>query len=162
MLPLYSTILLPIDFTPNSNYAFKHAVMIARLNNARIHPLHVMPEMDSSMFNYISSLLGDGKIEEFKQDNMIKAQEEMKKSLDDFSKTELKNFPDDLARFDKAEVVFGQPVIKILEVADRLNADLIVMGTHGKGILEHAFLGSVAEKVLSKSTRPVFVVPLTK
>jgi nucleotide-binding universal stress UspA family protein len=36
------------------------------------------------------------------------------------------------------------------------------MGTHSKGALEHALLGSVAEKVLHKTTRPVFVVPLPK
>lgn len=162
MLPLYSTILVPIDFTANSNHAFKHAVMIARQNNAKIHLLHVMAEIDSTMLTYISSFLGEGKVEEFKQNNIKTAQDEMKKTLDEFSKTELKNFPEDLARFAEAEVIIGQPVIKILEVADKLNADLIVMGTHGKGFLEHAFLGSVAEKVLNKSTRPVFVVPLTK
>jgi nucleotide-binding universal stress UspA family protein len=34
------------------------------------------------------------------------------------------------------------------------------MGTHGKGVLEHAFLGSVAEKVLRKARKPVFIIPL--
>jgi len=41
-----------------------------------------------------------------------------------------------------------------------LSADLIVMGTHGKGALRYAFLGSVAEKVLRKTLRPVLIVPL--
>lgn len=162
MLPLYSTILAPIDFTPNSDQAFKHAVMIARQHKAKIYLLHVMPEVDSTMLTYISSLLGESKLKEFEQNSVKEAQAAMKKSLDNFSQTELKNFPEDLARFAGSVVCIGNPVIKILEIADELNADLIVMGTHGKGVLGHAFLGSVAEKVLNKSTRPVFVVPLPK
>ena len=49
---------------------------------------------------------------------------------------------------------------EILQAADRLEADLVVVGSHGKGGLHYAFLGSVAEKVLRKIHRPVLVVPL--
>jgi len=47
-----------------------------------------------------------------------------------------------------------------LEKADEFGCDLIVMGTHGKGRIAHAFLGSVAEKVLQRSKKPVFTIPL--
>ena len=162
MLPSYSSILVPIDFTPNSDHAFKHAVMIARQSNAKIHLLHVMPEIDSTMLNYISTFLGDSRMEKLQKDGTKTAQGEMKKTLDNFAKVELKNFPEDLARFAETTVSVGHPVVKILEAADKLEADIIVMGTHGKGVLEHTFIGSVAEKVLHKSTRPVFIVPLPK
>jgi len=36
------------------------------------------------------------------------------------------------------------------------------MGSHGKGLLAHAFLGSVAEKVLNRIKIPVFIVPIPK
>lgn len=160
MLPYYKTILVPCDLTPNSEYAFKHAVMLARHNDAKIYLLHIMPQVDSSMRSYISSVLGENKLEELEQNNIQKAKEELKHELEDFAKQELANFPEDLARFSGAEVKTGHPVIKILETANLIDADLIVMGSHGKGVIEHAFLGSVAEKVLKKSTRPVFVIPL--
>ena len=162
MLPLYKKILVTTDFTPNSDNAFKHAVMLARQNDAKIHLLHVLPQVDSSMRSYLSSVLGESRLEEFEHINMEKAQVELKKNLDDFAKTELEKFPEDYARFAGAEVVTGHPVVKILEIADRLDADVIVMGTHGKGALEHAFLGSVTEKILRKTTRPVFAIPLPK
>lgn len=162
MLPFYKKILVTSDLTPNAEFAFKHAVMISRCNNAEIHLLHVLPQVDSSMRSYISSVLGESKLEELEQGNMQKAKVELKQELDAFAKRELANFPEDLARFAGAEIAFGHPVIKILETADRLDVDLIVMGTHGKGVIEHAFLGSVAEKVLKKSKKPVFVVPLPK
>ncbi|MCK5913773.1 MAG: universal stress protein, partial [Desulfuromusa sp.] len=82
MLPSYSSILVPIDFTPNSDHAFKHAVMIARQSNAKIHLLHVMPEIDSTMLNYISTFLGDSRMEKLQKDGKKTAQSEMKKTLD--------------------------------------------------------------------------------
>jgi len=48
---------------------------------------------------------------------------------------------------------------EILTQADRLDTDLIVMGTHGRSGFDRLFLGSVAEKVLRKSRRPVLTVP---
>jgi nucleotide-binding universal stress UspA family protein len=58
------------------------------------------------------------------------------------------------------EVLHGNPVAMILQKADQLDVDVIVMGAHGKGAVEYAFLGSTAEKVLRKTRRPVFVVPI--
>ena len=162
MLPFYKRILVTSDLTPNSEFAFKHAVMLARRNDAKIHLLHVLPQVDSSMRSYISSVMGEDKLEELEVNNMQKAKDTLQQELEDFAKRELASFPEDLARFAGAEVAIGRPVIKILETAEPLDVDLIVMGTHGKGVIEHTFLGSVAEKVLKKSTRPVFVIPLSK
>ena len=162
MLPLYKKILVTTDFTPNSDHAFKHAVMLARQNNAQIHLLHVMQQVDDNMRSYLSSVLGESRLEDFEKTNVEKAKQDLKVSLDDFANSELASFPEDLARFAGSKVVIGHPVVKILETADELDVDVIIMGTHGKGALEHAFLGSVAEKVLRKTHRPVFIIPLPK
>ena len=162
MLPAYKTIVVATDFTPNSDHAFNHAVMLARQHQAQIHLLHVVPQVDKAMRSYLSSVMGEGKLEELEITNQQSALAELKIELDDFAKKELADHPEDLSRFAGAEVIVGNPVIIIIEVSKRLNADVIVMGTHSKGILEHAFLGSVAEKVLQKADRPVFVIPLKK
>lgn len=162
MLPVYKNILVATDFTPNAEHAFCHAVLLARQHKAKIHLLHVIPQVDTAMRSYLSSVMGEDKLEDFEKKHQQDAYAELKKDLDAFAKDELSDHPDDLARFAGSEVVIGNPVIKIIEVAKRLNADVIVMGTHSKGALEHAFLGSVAEKVLQKADRPVFVVPLKK
>lgn len=52
------------------------------------------------------------------------------------------------------------PVEEILNTANSEACDVIVLGTHGKGLLRHSFLGTVAREVLERSPRPVFVVPL--
>lgn len=60
----------------------------------------------------------------------------------------------------RMEVVEGWSIPEqILTAADRLSADLIIMGTHGRSGLRRALMGSVAEEVLRRSHRPVLVVP---
>ena len=62
----------------------------------------------------------------------------------------------------RLEVVEGLSIPEqILAAAERLRADLIVMGTHGRTGLRRALVGSVAEEVLRHSRRPVLIVPQT-
>ena len=56
----------------------------------------------------------------------------------------------------------GAVAEQILNQADALNADLIVMGRHGHGAMYHLLLGSVTEGVLKDVTRPVLLVPGSK
>ena len=52
----------------------------------------------------------------------------------------------------------GKPAGTIMQAAERLNVDAISLGSHGRGGLARALLGSVAEEVVRRSTRPVLVV----
>ncbi len=54
----------------------------------------------------------------------------------------------------------GDPVKEILNTADMKGCDVIVLGTHGKGWLKQAFLGSVARSVLERTQKPVYIIPL--
>lgn len=59
-------------------------------------------------------------------------------------------------------VVQGPTVDRILEHADRLNVDLILVGSRGHNVVYEFFVGSVAHELLKRSTRPVLVVPPAK
>ena len=52
----------------------------------------------------------------------------------------------------------GNPALDVLDAAARLDADLIVMATHGRTGVRRFFLGSVAEKVVQLAPCPVFTV----
>jgi nucleotide-binding universal stress UspA family protein len=56
--------------------------------------------------------------------------------------------------------LYGSPAREIVAHADKIGADLIVVGTHGRGGLTHAVLGSVAERIVQKAKRPVLTVPV--
>jgi nucleotide-binding universal stress UspA family protein len=57
-----------------------------------------------------------------------------------------------------AEKAVGEPAAEILEAAREARADLIVMGTHGRTGLEHALMGSIAERVVRRAHCPVLTV----
>jgi nucleotide-binding universal stress UspA family protein len=58
----------------------------------------------------------------------------------------------------KSELRAGVPWQQILDASKELRADLIVMGTHGRRGINHALLGSVAEKVVRFAEVPVLTV----
>jgi nucleotide-binding universal stress UspA family protein len=60
----------------------------------------------------------------------------------------------------KALIAQGDPVKAILSEAKRLDAELIVVGSHGHGLLFDALVGSVSAGLLRKSPLPVLIVPI--
>jgi nucleotide-binding universal stress UspA family protein len=139
-------ILCPIDLSDISRHAIDHATVLARWYQARITVLHVcnpvvIPATDFALAGaYVPVVLTDEELEEAR-----------KQAAACFSHV----------RDVDVEVVVrtGAPAVQILAVANSLPADLIVIGTHGAGGFEHLLLGSVAEKVLRRSTCPVMTVP---
>lgn len=80
----------------------------------------------------------------------------------DASLAELERYAGELRRLSldvSTRVELGDPVSEILSTADEIDAAMIVMGTHGRTGLAHLLIGSVAEKVMRRSRRPVLTVP---
>lgn len=160
MLPTYKTLLVATDLTANSEHAFKHALLLARCHDARVYLLHVVPEVDASVRGYVATIMGKDSLSRFEKQHEEEAHEEISRELESFARQELGDHPEEVKRFAGVEVLHGHPAPQILQAADRLEADLIVVGTHGKGRLEYTFLGSVTEKLLRRTHRPVLVIPL--
>lgn len=53
----------------------------------------------------------------------------------------------------------GATAETILREADRLSADVVLMGTRARGAVRELFVGSVSKEVLRRSTRPVLLIP---
>mgnify|MGYP001302918446 CR=1 FL=1 len=160
MIPKYKTIVFATDLSENAAHAFRHAISVARRFDARIHILHGLPEAEPAMLNYISTVMGEDKLADFELLHKDEVSDQIRIDLHQLAKDELADHPEDLERIASIEIHHGSVVAQILEVSDRLQADMVVLGSHGKGRLKYAFLGSVAEKLLRKIHRPVLVVPL--
>ena len=70
----------------------------------------------------------------------------------------IKKFLDKHALNYRTESVVGQPVEEILKAATKENSHLIVMGTHGHGLIGRALMGSIAQRVVSECDVPVLLV----
>jgi nucleotide-binding universal stress UspA family protein len=85
--------------------------------------------------------------------------------VNDYHRDEAQKVLDPIGRFLKRHDVqfktswlVGSPVQEILRAAKREKAHMIVMGTHGHGLLSRALLGSVAQRVLADCDIPVLLV----
>ncbi len=135
-------ILIPIDFSETSMLALEHAVFMAERYEAEIVFLHVFESFSYQM--EISQMLIDS----------VKVGDLVKGKLDELAKETHRKSGVSIS----TEVVTGSVAANIVEVADELKVDIIVMGTHGSSGFEEFLIGSNAYKVVSKSPKPVLTI----
>ena len=158
MIPEIKTILYATDLSKNSAYAFFYAADMAKRHNARIVILHSVEPGHS--LSYAGSMV-EGLAKSARREEHEKDLEEIRKGIEEFcKKAEPQAGHACLELVSRILVPLGYPVEEILKVADEESCDVIVLGTHGKGFLRQTFLGSVAVKVLERTRKPVFIIPL--
>jgi len=132
-------ILFPTDFSPFGQEALRWATALARDSDATLIIVHVEePPMSYGGGEvFIGAEEGD--------------REELRKSL-------VKIIPSDAKVPFEHKLLVGDPATVLVEAADEENADLIVLGTHGRTGLTRLLMGSVAEAVVRRAKCPVLVV----
>lgn len=58
------------------------------------------------------------------------------------------------------EVALGEPSTVLVDIADQLNADMVILGARGMGAIQSVLVGSVSKAVISRCSKPVLVVKL--
>lgn len=86
--------------------------------------------------------------------------QEIKERLKNIGQQEFKDDQGKMKMVVDIHVVQGDPATEILNKAEELSCDIIIMGIHGKGAIGRAFLGSVSERVLRRIHKPVYIIPL--
>jgi len=162
MIPKIEKILYATDLSENSAYAFRYAINSAKKHDASIIILHVLEKIPPFARAVVDSQLGEEKSKEIFDEKVSSTIDRIKKRLQVFCHRELKDDPECADKVKSIEVCEGYPAEEILRKADELDCDAIVMGTHGKGTISHAFLGSVAKRVLRRIRKPVFIIPLPR
>jgi nucleotide-binding universal stress UspA family protein len=139
-------ILVATDFSETSDSALEYGRALARNFGARLHVLHVV-EMSLGW----GGVDGVGYNLPAIQDAMT---EDARKKLDDIVGPASGQPPETIA---VVKVAPGAAFV-IAEYAKQAQVDLIVMGTHGRGLVGHLFLGSVAERVVRIAPCPVLTL----
>jgi nucleotide-binding universal stress UspA family protein len=139
------TILFPTDFSQGARAAMDHAVSLAKDYDARLILLYVIQDISIAEW-YIPSTLS---VTDLVEDMQKSAWQEMDKWTAEVA-AKVKNV--------EKIVMRGVPFVEIIKTAREKNADMIVIGTHGRTGIDHLLFGSTAEKVVRKAPCPVLTV----
>ncbi len=152
-------ILVARDLSKESSRVIRYALELGCKFHAQVHVLHVMPTVDSSVLNMVALTMGADNLAKFNAMNESELAKKTKEQLNEIIRQEAELIEEEILHPPQVEVHHGEAAPTILDVADRLDVDMIVLGSHSKGKLHYAFLGSVAEKILRKTHRVVTIIP---
>lgn len=144
-MPEIRRILCPVDFSEPSESALDYAVDLASKFGADVQLVHV--------YQLPVYALPDGAMmagPEF----TTKVTNELSKALDALAEKKAES-----GVKVETHLVEGIPYREVVRLGEELEADLVVMGTHGRTGIKHLLLGSVAERVVRSSKIPVITVP---
>ena len=137
-------IVCALDLSEHSRQVAEYATMLAKMSGASIVAVYAAP----TLTQYTGFHVPPNTIDSFVGEIVSGAE----KAMADFV---AEHFPDPHV---KAQVVVGNAAEEILRLAENEDADLIVMGTHGRKGIDRILFGSVAEKVVKNSSRPVLTI----
>lgn len=136
-------IIVPVDFSEQSEYALKVAASIAKKYDSEIFAVHML-ELSTAIISTTEGM---------QQDQMLFLIKLSEKRFSEFlDKPYLQNIK--VTPIIKHFKVFSE----LNDVAEKHQADLVVIGSHGSDGLKEIFIGSNAEKVVRNSDIPVLVI----
>ncbi|MFC4358739.1 universal stress protein [Halobium salinum] len=147
---MYDRILVPTDGSPVAELAVDHAVDLAAQYGGTIHALYVV-DIDA-----VNLGLGTEQVDRIRQgklDEMTELGERASAATGAVAAAARERGVDAVE-----ETRVGQPHVVVANYAEEADVDLVVMGSHGRAGVRRALLGSVTERVLRATHRPVLVV----
>jgi nucleotide-binding universal stress UspA family protein len=153
-------ILCCIALGASSEQILLRAFQEAEAHDAQLQVLHIIPSFDAAMATPIVSFMGEEKFRQLVQEHKDETESAIRREIEELKNKILEEHLEDAVdRVKDVHAYEGDPELEILRMADVLKADMIVMGTHAKGLTHYTFMGSVANKVLRGVRVPVLLVP---
>lgn len=143
----FTKILTAVDFSENSECAFGYALTLATQFNAELTIIHVINEPVDLRGFYVPHI----SFEQLEKE----IEESAAKMMETFCSSKLGTFSNY-----KTAIVTGIPYDEITAAAARIDASLIVLGTHGRTGFDRILFGSTAERVVRSASCPVLTVRL--
>lgn len=149
---MFTRILCPTDLKERALLALKKAVQIAHQFNSKITMLNAHPEFMGQQEREMLRVSFDGLKEKYRR-VALESREEMKAEI---SKLHAEDIQVDY------ELREGKPETVIVETAERLGIDLIVICTDGRDNIMDFVTGTITEHVINHASCPVLVIPYPK
>ena len=139
-------ILVPVDFSPVTMTVLKQAENVSRCMGGKIWLIHVAaPDPD-----FIGLSIGPQHVRDWRAEQLHEEHRGIQKMA-----LELEERGVDVTPI----LVQGPSIETILNETEKLNIDMIIMGSHGHGALYSVLVGSVCEGILHRAKCPVMIIP---
>lgn len=143
----FRKILCATDYSDLSAHAAQCACDLANVFDAELFCLHVVDDA----YQYWAAMGPEGIPMGPAPDEVLEA---ARRRMEDFRARHLTGAKGGA----KTHIALGRPFVEIISYARENQIDLIVLGTHGRGVIAHALLGGTAEKVVRKAPCAVLTV----
>lgn len=145
---MYQRILVPVDGSATSNRGLDEAIKVASMTHGKLLLMHAIDDLSFS-FALQASMAYTNDWHEFMRQDGEAILERAR------AKAEAAGVVAEVTLSDR----YARPVHeRIADEANRWDADLIVIGTHGRRGLQRVLMGSAAEGVLRLASKPVLLV----
>lgn len=160
MLPRIQNILYATDLSDTARYAFGYAATLAQSLNADITVVYVIDELSGTGKSLLLDYLGEEKWKALHEHKKTEYQKTIQKRLREFCEGVREELKECCFAFSRTIIREGNPAEEILAEIAAGDYDLVVMGTHGRGMISSALMGNTARRVVRRSMKPVMVVRL--
>lgn len=143
-------------------YVLQHALALARTFNADLYVIHVVEPMGLFAESVLQSYLGEDVLKALHSEGVNNVIEGIESRVLDGFRDELGEGNKDLELIRTVRVVQGDPSNVILDQAQKLAVDLVVVGSHSHGAQGDTPIGRTAARVLQLCEVPVYMVPMVQ
>mgnify|MGYP003612637108 FL=1 len=141
-------------------YVMQHALAMARTFKADLYVIHVVEPIGLFAESVLQTYLDEQALSEWQSQGLNTVMANIEQRVLDSFREELQDGEQDLQAIRSVRVIQGDPAQVILDQAQKLSVDLLIVGSHSQGEGISTPLGRTAARVLQLSQVPVYLVPL--
>lgn len=154
------SILYATDLGLYAPYVLQHALALARTFKARLHVVHVVEPMGLFAESVLQTYVDEARLKELRNTGLETVMSNIELRVLEGFRDELGDNPEDVDLIGSVSVLRGDPPIFILEHAQKLAVDLLVVGSHSHGAALEVPMGRTAARLLQLCDVPVYLVPM--
>lgn len=157
---MVKNILYPTDLGLYGTYVLQHVMELAEHYDANVMVIHVVEPLGVFADAVLETYVPPDMIGELRAYGMPAVMEAIRQQVIEAFEDEVMDCSADVSRIIDVQVLRGTPSDVILEQCKRIQADMVIMGSHCNESDHPSLLGSTVSKVLQLANVPVYMIPI--
>lgn len=154
------SILYATDLGLYSSYVLQHALALSRAFDAKLYVIHAVEPMGLFAESVLQTYLDEERLKELRKNGLSTVMASIEQRVLEGFRDEIGDSGHDVERVCAVRVVQGDPPLVILDEAQQLGVDLLVLGSHSHGTDMDIPLGRTASRLVQLAEVPVYLVPM--